>query len=228
MRKYLVGGAVRDMLMGREPHDFDYTVEADSFESMKNELSAEGYRLFMVNEDYLTIRAHKDGQVSDFVLARDESQSTYSDGRRPDSVKPGTILDDLARRDFRMNSVAIDEAGNYIDPYNGQQDIVDRAIRCVGNIRDRMEEDGLRALRALRFSVTLGFFIDPYIKFVVNDPKFVDNHLANVSIERVQQELEKMFKFNTVESMRLLHEYHWIRNYVFKDTLWLLPTLKSR
>lgn len=229
---YLVGGAVRDKLLGRESKDLDYAVEASSYEEMKASIIERGGTIFLEQPNYLTIRAKVPNLgVSDFVLCRKESH--YTDGRHPESVTIGDIYDDLARRDMTMNAIAIDEYGKYIDPHNGIQDINNRLIRCVGNPMDRFNEDRLRILRALRFAVTKNFTIEKNTLLAIQTLVRLDGDLVfdGVSIERIREELLKMFAADTVRSIHILGgELLYI---LFEDPnnnhgLWLKPTLEER
>lgn len=223
-----VGGCVRDEIMGLRPKDIDFSVVAPSFEVMRAEVARAGMKIVVEKPEFNTIRAvaktpfrgHKGGL--DFVLSRKDGPST--DGRRPDFTEPGTLMDDLARRDFTMNAIAKDEDGNLIDPFNGVTDIRNRKIRCVGSAEDRLREDALRGLRALRFSVTKGMVIDGRIIRVLNTPEFVAA-LSSVSKERQREEMEKMFAHDTVRSLRRLSEFSAIERVVFSDGLRLSATM---
>ena len=135
MKMYKVGGFVRDQILGVKSKDVDYAVEASSFYDMERCIFEMGGEIFLSTPQFFTIRAKLNGEVADFVLCRKESQ--YSDGRHPDKVEVGTIYDDLARRDFTMNAIALCEDGTYIDPHNGIYDIVRCLIRWVGSPNDR-------------------------------------------------------------------------------------------
>jgi tRNA nucleotidyltransferase (CCA-adding enzyme) len=163
--------------------------------------------------------------TADFVLARKEGD--YSDGRRPDRVEAGTLEDDLARRDFTMNAIAKDSHGRLIDPFDGRRDIADRVIRAVGNARDRIVgEDALRGLRALRFAVQKGFTIDHEVAKVLRSVEF-RRALRSVSTERQREELEKMFKVDTIHSLWLIDHFR-LNDTLFDNTgLRLMPTMKG-
>jgi tRNA nucleotidyltransferase (CCA-adding enzyme) len=224
---YLVGGAVRDELMGLTPKDHDYAVEAPSYEVMRAWVGARG-TIFQERPEYLTIRARaRDGHVGDFVLCRKDC--AYQDGRRPDYVMPGTLLDDLARRDFTMNAIARRPDDKvYIDPHNGQADIERKLVRCVGSARARIEEDPLRGLRAIRFAVTKGFGIDLGIDTVLRESAFAAT-LLTVSVDRVREELNKAFAADTYRTLCLLGEYPFIMQVLFMSMkLWLTATTKER
>jgi tRNA nucleotidyltransferase (CCA-adding enzyme) len=192
MKMYEVGGYVRDEIMGVPSADIDYSVTLldgeitmyehldifDPYEIMVAQLRNMGVKIFRDNEgfpigaEHFTARgqAPRDfpnhpGRALDFVLARKEGN--YSDGRRPDDVQVGTLMDDLARRDFTMNAIAKDADGSYIDPFNGQADIAAGILRAVGDPADRLTEDALRAVRALRFAVTKGFRIEGHLVFAM-------------------------------------------------------------
>ncbi len=223
---YRVGGCVRDALIGRKSKDIDYSVEAESFEAMESYIAARG-RIYLSKPEYLTIRAKLDGEDRDFVLCRKDG--AYSDGRRPDSVEAGTIYDDLARRDFTMNAIAIRELdGKIIDPHGGVEDIQRWQIRAVGNAVDRFMEDALRLLRAMRFSITLGFCLDDEIRACMDDADLLEM-LRTVSVERQQVELSKCFRADTFATLDFFERHRRLRNSLFSNkTLWIEPTLKER
>jgi tRNA nucleotidyltransferase/poly(A) polymerase len=218
-----VGGSVRDEILGVKPKDYDYAVEADSWEDMVNYISQHG-KIYLQTPEYFTVRAHMDKLGdADFVLCRKDGK--YKDGRHPESVDVGTIHDDLARRDFTMNAIARNtETGLIYDPFNGQLDIQHRILRCVGNAFDRFNEDGLRVLRALRFIITKNLRFDD-ILLQIMDADFTAEWLRNVSLDRKRDELMKMLKFDTITTLEYLQLYPKIRNILFEDNvLWLKPT----
>jgi tRNA nucleotidyltransferase/poly(A) polymerase len=254
MEMFEVGGCVRDEILGLKSKDIDFTVVLepgevtmfeelkifDPFDIMSHRLKAMGFEIFLETREFLTIRARfprfsngsgfvmrqaHSGMTADFVLARRET--TYSDGRRPDAVEPGTLLDDLSRRDFTMNAIAKDAHGNLIDPFNGRQDIADKVIRAVGNARDRIiGEDALRGLRALRFAVQKGFTIDQEVMLVLASDEFREA-IRSVSTERQREELDKMFKVNTSKSMELLFVLNLVDTLFDNTGLRLMPTMKG-
>jgi tRNA nucleotidyltransferase (CCA-adding enzyme) len=228
IKYYLVGGAVRDKLMNLKPKDLDYSVEAESFEAMRADIIARGGTIFLETPQYFTIRAKMPILgAADFVLARYDGQ--YTDGRRPDEVKAGTILEDLARRDFSVNAIAENvDTGEIVDPYNGRENIINKIISCVRNAEDRFTEDSLRMLRAIRFSITKGFTMDDEIISCLTNPNLV-NLLDNVSFERIREELFKCFNFNTFETIKTLNNFPLLRDFCFsRGNLILVPTLRSK
>lgn len=242
MELYEVGGAVRDSLLGIKSKDIDYSVVLEPheiavtkregrptpFQVMEYNLRRQGFEIFLSTPEYLTIRAkfpkdHKHaGLTADFVLARKESG--YTDGRRPDHVEPGDLLDDLSRRDFTMNAIAKDHYGCIIDPFNGTKDIEDRTVRAVGSPDERFAEDALRILRALRFAVTKGFRLENHTARAAYSMR---DTVAGVSPERVREELSRMFNADPMATLDYLHGYDLFR-IVFDMGINFQPTLKER
>lgn len=228
---YLVGGYVRDELLGVPSKDIDYTVVTpDGWDGMRSFLIAAGFEIFVETPKYLTIRAKfpKDhpsrGITADFVLARKEGE--YADGRHPDVVEPGTLEDDLRRRDFTVNAMAKDEDGNLIDLFGGKEDLANRLIRCVGRPEERFGEDALRALRAIRFAITKGMALDASVSDALRS-EWLPPLLTKVSVERRSQELLKAFKHDTLATLELLKFFPGVVEATFTDGLWLMPSLRS-
>lgn len=221
IKYYKVGGCVRDQIMGIPSKDIDYSVEAPSYEAMRDDIIAKGGKIYLETPQYTTIRAKFLGDDADFVLCRKDGQ--YKDGRRPESVSIGTLYDDLARRDFTMNAIAIDENGEMIDPFNGVEDIQVGIIRCVGSV-DRLYEDSLRMIRAIRFCITKNMAMDIDIMDILETKYHL---LENLPVERIRDELYKMFDCNTIETMNILNTYSGIRDQIFKRNIQLVPTITS-
>jgi len=185
---YLVGGCVRDLLMKREPKDWDFTTSATP-----EQIQALFSDSFYENE-YGTVgvkTGSEDARLAIVEVTPYRKESAYSDRRRPDTVVFGTSLpEDLARRDFTINAIALDESsGQIIDPYKGQKDIKDKIVRAVGDARERFDEDALRMLRAIRFVAELGFGIDGDTATAIGENS---KHLRHVSCERVRDELVRI------------------------------------
>jgi len=225
VKLYKVGGCVRDKFLGVQSKDIDYAVEAPSYEAMRDYVAERG-TIFLEKPEYLTIRGKINNEDVDFVLCRKDG--SYSDGRRPDSVEAGTIYDDLARRDFTMNAIAEDEDGNLIDPYDGLSDIAGKTIKCVGKTEDRFNEDALRMLRAFRFAITKGFSLDVEIADYFSYWDELDK-LISVSQERIREELQKCFEFNTLKTLHAFEQFNLLRDWIFINTdLWLEVTAKRK
>lgn len=182
---YFVGGCVRDSIMGRSFHDIDITTNALPDEIIK---VFHGYKIIPTGIKHGTVTVIYDATPYEITTYRIDGK--YTDSRRPDSVEFTTSLrEDLARRDFTINAVAMDLRENICDFFGGTDDIEKRIIRCVGNPEKRFEEDALRIMRALRFSSQLGFEIAPETAKAVHSMK---NSLANISRERITEELDKL------------------------------------
>lgn len=184
---YVVGGCVRDSLLGREPKDWDICTSATPDE-MKHHFNRLGIQTIDTGLQHGTITAKlSNGEQYEVTTFRVDGD--YSDGRHPDSVEfVNSVYKDLARRDFTINAMAYNSAG-LIDPYHGRQDLVDGVIRCVGNPDDRFGEDALRILRAMRFASAYGFAIEENTSQSIHRNKEL---LKNISVERVQSELCKI------------------------------------
>ena len=223
---YQVGGSVRDKLMGVVSKDIDFAVEAESFQAMKDHILERGYKIYLETPKFMTIRAqHPDLGGVDFSLCRKDGE--YHNGRHPDDVESGTILDDLARRDFTMNAIAIDvDSGEILDPHNGREDIDARKIRAVGSAKVRFGEDKLRALRALRFAITKNMTIasDTLLElFALDDVPLTD--FDAVSTDRIRDELYKMFAANTKRTIQyVLADFAWVLRLCESRGIWFKPT----
>lgn len=228
VRLFEVGGSVRDRFLGVPSKDIDLAVEAGNFEEMRDFVKSISTKIFLEKPEFLTIRALVDGAPRDFVLCRKDG--IYTDGRRPEKTTPGTIFDDLARRDFTVNAMAINcQTKELIDPFGGQQDLRDRKLRCVGDPSERFSEDGLRIIRAIRFSIVKDLQPVNSIRVMLMT-KDTANLLDGVSKERIREELTLCFRHNTNETLRFLvhNVHHAIMEHLFTDELWLMPTLSKR
>lgn len=181
---YLVGGSVRDLLMNKTPKDWDLTTNATP-----DQVKKIFPKHFALGEKHGTIVAVLGPDKEDqFEITTYRVEGDYSDGRRPDYVAFATnVEDDLSRRDLTINAMAYDPINNkLIDPFGGQQDLVNRKIKAVGDPNKRFEEDGLRTMRVARFAARFGFDVDP------NTQNAITNHLETlrkVSKERFAAEL---------------------------------------
>jgi putative nucleotidyltransferase with HDIG domain len=180
---FLVGGAVRDMLRGIEPHDFDLASNATP-----EEVAAMFRSVIPTGIQHGTVTVRYRGLSIEVTAFRTESD--YLDNRRPSRVAyAATIEEDLGRRDFTMNAVAapLPSGRPLIDPFNGRGDIRRGVIRSVGDARERFSEDGLRPLRAVRFAAQLGFAVEEQTLAAI-PPALA----AGVSPERIRDELNKI------------------------------------
>ncbi len=194
---WIVGGAVRDLLLDLPSYDWDVTTDATP------ELIVPLFNESFYDNEYGTVKVAgkhireqfklEEGAIDDSVLydiTTFRSESEYSDKRRPDSVVWGkTIREDLKRRDFTINAIAINLKEEIVDPYGGQEDIKNKLIKAVGVASERFEEDALRIMRAIRLSAQLGFGIEAETLKALNDK--VQN-LKEISWERIGAEVMKL------------------------------------
>ena len=195
---YLVGGCVRDWLMGVPPKDYDVTTNALVVETQ------EVFRDFHVIETGLrhgTVTVVAAGCPVEVTTYRVDG--SYSDGRHPDSVTfTSRLHDDLSRRDFTVNALAYSPARGFVDAFGGTDDLERKIIRCVGNPDKRFGEDALRILRALRFASVLGFSVDGQTAESLHRNRFL---LEKIAKERVTAELLKLLCGEGAE--RVLREF---------------------
>jgi tRNA nucleotidyltransferase (CCA-adding enzyme) len=186
---WIVGGCVRDSLLGKAVADWDVATEARPDELMKI-----FPRAIPTGLQHGTVTVVMGGHHYEVTTLRGET--TYSDGRRPDAVHfVEEIASDLARRDFTVNAMAVDPgSGSLIDPFGGAADLASKTLRAVGNARERFSEDGLRVLRAARFAATLEFDLEPST-FAAIEPTL--DTFRKVSAERVRDEWLKAMKART-------------------------------
>lgn len=186
---YFVGGAVRDEIMGFDPKDIDFLVTKISLSDLASVLEPLG-KINEVGKSFGIVKAVIDGEEFDFAIPRTETSTGSGHRDQITNTDPTlSVEDDLARRDFTFNAIAKDmETGEYVDPFNGQQDIADKIIRAVGNPDVRFSEDPLRMLRAVQFAVRFGFKFDP--KTAASIKKNI-GLLDNLSDDRFREEFSK-------------------------------------
>jgi len=181
---YLVGGTVRDTLMARTATDWDVATDASP-----QQVSSLFRQVIPTGIQHGTVTIIFKGHHIECTTFRTESE--YTDGRRPEQISFTTnIEDDLSRRDFTINAIAVSlPDGQIIDPFNGQKDIKNKIIRTVGNPSERFGEDGLRPLRAIRFATKLEFSIHEHTFQAINPSLHT---IRKVSAERIRDELNKL------------------------------------
>jgi putative nucleotidyltransferase with HDIG domain len=200
----LVGGAVRDMLRGKKAQDWDLATDAlpEEVADIFRKAQPRG-SVIPTGIKHGTVTVLYKGQSMEITTYRTES--VYTDGRRPDTVQyASSIEEDLSRRDFTMNAVALRlPNAKKIDPFGGEKDIKANIIRCVGDPAARFAEDGLRPLRAVRFAAQLSGKLDPLTLAAI--PRALET-CAKVSAERVRDEIEKIIASDKPSSAFLLME----------------------
>ena len=182
---YMVGGCVRDSVLGRKLHDYDICTSATPGEILEvfpnEEVIPTGLK-----HGTVTILINKEPyEVTTYRIDGD-----YSDNRRPDNVTfTKSLVEDLQRRDFTINAMAYNPKTGLIDPFSGMEDIKYKKIRCVGSAEDRFNEDALRILRAIRFEAQLGFTGLPETMFEIGRQY---ERLKDISVERINSEFCKI------------------------------------
>ncbi len=195
---YAVGGCVRDMLRGVQPHDWDLTTNARPHQMQR---CFQEYHVIETGLQHGTLTVminHMPLEITTYRIDGD-----YTDHRRPDTVAfTDSLTDDLARRDFTVNAMAYHPTIGTVDPFGGSEDLQRQRIACVGDPTARFNEDGLRILRALRFASVLDFQIDPVTDKAIRAQQ---NLLKHISAERIFAELTKLLCGQAAE--RLLSFY---------------------
>lgn len=196
---FIVGGCVRDSIIGLKPNDYDITTSAKPNEIMnifKNE------KIIETGIKHGTVTLIKNGIEYEITTYRIDGE--YNDNRRPDFVEfTNDINKDLQRRDFTINAIAYNHRIGIVDTFDGIGDICKKIIKTVGKADERFNEDGLRIIRAVRFSCKLGFDIekDTLISIYKNI-----NLIKNVSIERIQNEFNKILLSDSPENLYILYQ----------------------
>ncbi len=194
---YVVGGCVRDSLLGREPHDWDITTNAQPLE-----VKALFKRTIDTGLQHGTVTVMNHGvgyEVTTYRLDGD-----YSDHRRPEAVSfTSDLKEDLLRRDFTINAMAYHPEEGLKDFFDGVKDLAEEVIRAVGDPDARFNEDALRIMRAVRFAAQLGFSIDPATREAA---KIHVEDLKYVSMERIETELTKLICSPHPEEMEELYK----------------------
>lgn len=185
---YLVGGAVRDVLMGKNPSDYDVATNAEP-----QEVTRIFKKVIPTGIAHGTVTVHF--MKNEIEVTTFRTESDYSDGRHPDNVAfTRNLNEDLSRRDFTMNAIAASlKDGKITDPYDGQKDIKNKIIRTVGNPYERFLEDGLRPIRAIRFSAKLNFKIESETLKSISAPEIIEK-TKTISLERFRDELLKLMQ----------------------------------
>ena len=183
---YIVGGCVRDSIIGKTPLDWDICTSATPKEMC---ISLREYKIVETGIKHGTVTVVINDERYEVTTFRQDGE--YLDNRRPESVTfTNNLCEDLSRRDFTINAMAYNDEEGLIDPFNGYDDIKNKIIRCVGNPDDRFNEDALRILRAWRFSCVLGYEIE--MNTLTSMYRNI-NLLDNISAERIRDEFLKAF-----------------------------------
>lgn len=195
---YVVGGCVRDSILGRTPNDWDLCTPAIPPEVIA---MFDDYRVVETALKHGTVTIVVNGEHVEVTTFRRDGD--YSDGRRPDNVLfTSDLITDLSRRDFTINAMAYNDDEGLIDYFGGLDDIKNKSIRCVGDANKRFSDDALRIMRCIRFALRFNFVIEDK----TYDAMMVKSKLVykNVSIERVQSEFNKIILFDVQTGIMML------------------------
>ena len=197
---YAVGGCVRDIVLGKEPKDIDFCTAATPDEMkeiyFKHFRWGNVIKLIPTGEKFGTLTFRFSEQNEQYEITTFRTDGRYEDGRHPKEVSyTKTLEEDLSRRDFTINAIAYNPEEGLVDPFNGLQDIENRVVRCVGDPKERFNEDALRILRLVRFAIRYNFDIEhtTYLRAIE-----LVNNLNYVSRERVGKELQEIFNYRLV------------------------------
>lgn len=197
---YVVGGCVRDSILGAEPHDWDICTNATPQQSSQC-FTNNGLKVIETGIKHGTITAIFDNEQYEVTTYRVDGE--YLDNRRPSEVEFVTSLrEDLARRDFTINAMAYSPSAGLVDCFNGCEDLQNGVVKCVGNADDRFEEDALRIMRALRFASVFDFSIEAGTASSIVRKKSL---LKNISAERLNVELCKLLTGRGAEAILNLY-----------------------
>ena len=203
-KAYIVGGFVRDYLLGRESQDIDVCTNATP-----KEIKEVFEDSFLPTEDYGSVIVIKYGIRFEITTFRKEF--SYQDHRKPVEIQYiDDLYQDLLRRDFTINAICIDENGEVIDFLGGRYDLDRKLIRTIGDAADRFQEDALRILRAIRFATVLDFQLDASVSSAILETRHL---LSELSYQRKKEELDKIFASGHADKgIDLLLQYHLDKN----------------
>lgn len=201
----IVGGCVRDAVLGVEPNDWDIASSA-----LPEEVLALFPDSLTIGMKHGTITVKTDEDLVEVTTFR--TDGNYADHRHPDTVSfVKDVAGDLSRRDFTINAIAVLASGEIVDPFGGQEDIRNGIVRCVGDPNLRFEEDALRMFRAFRFSSRLGFSIEDATFRAIRD----NAHLASsLAAERIRDELEKVLMTGHPEAVAVIIDCALLASYL--------------
>jgi len=207
---FIVGGCVRDFLREVEPQDWDVATNAKPKEIQKL------FPKSFYNNKFFTVTVQtesKKSNLKEVEITTYRSEAKYSDKRHPDEIKfAKTIEEDLSRRDFTINAMALKETLEIVDPYKGRQDLKDNTIRAVGKAEERFSEDALRMMRAVRFATTLNFQIEGKTAKAIKENSSL---LEAISKERIRDEFLKIIMAEKPsKGIELLRELRLLKHVV--------------
>lgn len=207
---YIVGGCVRDKLLGLIPHDYDITTSAEPQEIKR---VFKDFKTILIGEEFGTIGILIDKTLYEVTTFRIDGK--YKNFRKPENVIfSKNLVEDLKRRDFTINAMAMDSKGELYDPFGGKNDLEDKVLRAVGRPNERLKEDAIRILRAIRFAGRLNLYIDDELFDAIS---FERNLLKKISPERIFDEFSKMITSDRPSYYLLLMEETGVLDVIFPE-----------
>ena len=207
---YIVGGCVRDKLLGLIPHDYDITTSAEPQEIKR---VFKDFKTILIGEEFGTIGILIDETLYEVTTFRIDGK--YKNFRKPENVIfSKNLVEDLKRRDFTINAMAMDSKGELYDPFGGKNDLEDKVLRAVGRPNERLKEDAIRILRAIRFAGRLNLYIDDELFDAIS---FERKLLKKISPERIFDEFSKMITSDRPSYYLLLMEETGVLDVIFPE-----------
>jgi tRNA nucleotidyltransferase (CCA-adding enzyme) len=236
---YKVGGCIRDKLLGKKHNDTDFTVISpdgvDLIYVLEKYLHERGFVTVIIIPECLTIKTKfvsvtelvfpfevMKGNIYDFNITRKEIE--YDFKSRVPKMSIGNLFDDLQRRDFTINSLAQDKNGKILDYFNGVNDINNKIIRTTIDPEISMQQDPLRILRAIRFSITLDLTIEDSLSKIIEE--FDYSHMNIIPLNKILKELKLSFNHDSFKTLKMLNKYNNLQKYLFEKNVILVPKIK--
>ena len=208
---YIVGGCVRDYFLNKKPKDYDVTTSMEPTDVM-NLFKKKGYNVVPTGLKHGTVTVFPKGETEGYEITTYRTEGEYLDSRHPSSVSfTKSLKEDLERRDLTINAMAYSPKRGLVDLFGGQDDLRNKIIRTVGNPYDRIGEDALRMMRAIRFSAQLGFEIDDALTSAI---KSKSSSINNISKERIHDELSKILLSNNPQYVEKLYSTGLLKHFM--------------
>lgn len=207
---YIVGGCVRDKLLGLHPHDYDITTSAKPQEIKR---VFKDFKTILIGEEFGTVGVLMNETLYEVTTFRIDGK--YLNFRKPENVTfSKSLREDLKRRDFTINAMAMDSSGKLYDPFGGKKDLDDKILRAVGNPAERIREDAIRILRAIRFAGRLNLYIEDELFDAIS---FERKLLKKISPERIFDEFSKMITSERPSYYLLLMDETGVLDVIFPE-----------
>lgn len=207
---YIVGGCVRDKLLGLHPHDYDITTSAKPQEIKR---VFKDFKTILIGEEFGTVGVLMNETLYEVTTFRIDGK--YLNFRKPENVTfSKSLREDLKRRDFTINAMAMDSSGELYDPFGGKKDLDDKVLRAVGNPHERIKEDAIRILRAIRFAGRFDFYIEDELFDAIS---FERKLLKKISPERIFDEFSKMITSERPSYYLLLMDETGVLDVIFPE-----------